>query len=47
MGVKEGEFKGSSFEGYVLGKGNQPGEILSDKVALTAAEELRKKLSQN
>jgi multimeric flavodoxin WrbA len=40
-------FMGSSFEGYVLGKGNQPGEILSDNVALTAAEELRKKLSQS
>ncbi len=36
---------GGKLDGYILGKGSKPGEILHDNAALTAAEQLRKKLS--
>ncbi|CAG9620377.1 flavodoxin family protein [Sutcliffiella rhizosphaerae] len=38
------EFMGVEFKGYIIGKGNKPGDILEDKVALFQAEQLRKKL---
>ncbi|MBR8661221.1 MULTISPECIES: flavodoxin family protein [unclassified Brevibacillus] len=38
------DFVGTTFEGYVIGKGNRPGDILQDLNALSAAEQLRKKL---
>ncbi|MRG86047.1 flavodoxin family protein [Salinibacillus xinjiangensis] len=34
------DFAGISFEGYVLGEGNKPGEILNDKKALHFANKL-------
>ncbi|MFD2924713.1 flavodoxin family protein [Halobacillus naozhouensis] len=39
-------FAGASFEGYVLGEGNKPGEILQDKQALVAAEQMQKKIKK-
>ncbi|MGD6874181.1 flavodoxin family protein [Sutcliffiella horikoshii] len=38
------EFMGLKFKGYVIGKGNQPGDIHADKVALFQAEALREEL---
>jgi multimeric flavodoxin WrbA len=38
------DFMGTSFEGYILGKGSKPGDIKEDKVALLAASQLREKL---
>ncbi|WP_226682976.1 flavodoxin family protein [Sutcliffiella horikoshii] len=38
------EFMGMEFKGYIIGKGNQPGDITQDKVALFQAEELREEL---
>ncbi|NMH73970.1 flavodoxin family protein [Bacillus sp. RO2] len=38
------EFMGMEFKGYIIGKGNQPGDIHEDKVALFQAEQLRKEL---
>jgi multimeric flavodoxin WrbA len=38
------EFMGVEFKGYILGKGNQPGDIMDDKVALFLAEQLRGEL---
>ncbi|GER68593.1 flavodoxin family protein [Weizmannia acidilactici] len=35
-------FLGVSFEGYVLGRGNKPGEIFQDRIALTAASQIQK-----
>lgn len=40
-------FFGGALDGYILGKGSKPGDILNDNTALTAAEQLCKKLSQN
>lgn len=37
------EFTGTRFEGYVLGKANQPGDILEDQAALAAVEQIRNK----
>ncbi|RIX59574.1 flavodoxin family protein [Paenibacillus nanensis] len=37
------DFTGTRFEGYVLGKANRPGDILEDKAALAAVEEIRNK----
>jgi multimeric flavodoxin WrbA len=37
------DFMGISFKGYVLGKGNKPGDIYQDKQAIFAAEQLLKK----
>ncbi|SET81198.1 hypothetical protein SAMN05421676_108151 [Salinibacillus kushneri] len=34
------EFAGVSFEGYVIGEGNKPGEIRHDKQALHLANKL-------
>ncbi|WP_286230392.1 flavodoxin family protein [Neobacillus mesonae] len=36
------DFMGISFEGYILGEGNKPGDILNDKNALFAANQLQK-----
>lgn len=38
-------FMGITFDGYILGNGNKPGEILQDKEALFAAEQLQKKIN--
>ncbi|WP_339148869.1 MULTISPECIES: flavodoxin family protein [unclassified Sutcliffiella] len=38
------EFMGVEFKGYIIGKGNQPGDIHEDKVALYQAAELRNEL---
>ncbi|TQR11651.1 flavodoxin family protein [Psychrobacillus soli] len=38
------DFIGTNFDGYIIGEGNKPGEIIQDKVALFAVEQLRKKL---
>ncbi|MGN8646759.1 flavodoxin family protein [Gracilibacillus sp. HCP3S3_G5_1] len=38
------DFIGISFEGYVLGKGNKPGEILEDEQALAVANQIQKTL---
>jgi multimeric flavodoxin WrbA len=37
------DFMGISFKGYVLGKGNKPGDIYQDKQAIFASEQLLKK----
>lgn len=37
-------FIGISFKGYILGKGNEPGDIMLDKEAINAASELNRKL---
>jgi multimeric flavodoxin WrbA len=34
-------FIGAQFEGYILGKGNKPGDILQDKEALFAADQMQ------
>ncbi|SER03269.1 flavodoxin family protein [Piscibacillus halophilus] len=39
-------FIGISFEGYVLGKGNQPGEIQQDEQALAVANQIHSTLKQ-
>ncbi|MGE6256406.1 flavodoxin family protein [Heyndrickxia sporothermodurans] len=39
------DFMGISFDGYVLGEGNKPGDILNDTTALYAASQLQKKLT--
>ncbi len=38
------DFIGISFEGYILGSGNRPGDVYVDKEAFFAAGELQKKL---
>ena len=38
------DFVGITFEGYIIGEGNRPGDIDKDLKALFAAEQLRKKL---
>lgn len=38
------DFVGISFEGYIIGRGNKPGDVYNDKEALLAANELQKKL---
>ncbi|GKV57026.1 putative NAD(P)H-dependent FMN-containing oxidoreductase YwqN [Sporosarcina sp. NCCP-2222] len=38
------DFIGTRFEGYIIGEGNKPGDIIQDKKALSAAEQLRKEL---
>lgn len=38
------DFVGISFEGYVIGSGNRPGDVYYDKEAIYAANELQKKL---
>ncbi|KOP67322.1 NAD(P)H-dependent oxidoreductase [Bacillus sp. FJAT-18019] len=35
------DFTGAKFAGYILGEGNQPGDILQDAQALAAVEEIR------
>ncbi|OBZ17158.1 MULTISPECIES: flavodoxin family protein [Bacillales] len=37
------DYTGTSFAGYILGRGNQPGDILQDTVSLATVEEIRKK----
>ncbi len=38
------DFFGLSFEGYIIGEANKPGDIYKDQQAISAAEQLRKKL---
>ncbi|WP_155592399.1 flavodoxin family protein [Lysinibacillus cavernae] len=38
------DFMGITFEGYILGEGNKPGDIVQDSKALSAAECLRREL---
>lgn len=38
------DFIGINFDGYIIGEGNKPDEIIQDKQALYAAELLREKL---
>lgn len=38
------DFVGTTFEGYIIGEGNRPGDISQDLKALSAAEQLRRKL---
>lgn len=38
------EFFGLAFEGYIIGKGNKPGDIKNDQNAMYAAEQLSAKL---
>lgn len=40
------DFIGIPFEGYILGEGNKPGDILNDKNALHAATQLQQKFKQ-
>jgi len=41
------DFMGMEYAGYILGNGNKPGEVLQDKFALFAADQMRKKLAEN
>lgn len=41
------DFIGISFEGYVLGTGNKPGEIFKDKQGLAVAGQIQKTLKAN
>ncbi|WP_132745849.1 flavodoxin family protein [Scopulibacillus darangshiensis] len=38
------DFMGMSFDGYVLGEGNKPGDIRQDEAAILAAQQLNNKL---
>ncbi|WP_096186522.1 flavodoxin family protein [Evansella halocellulosilytica] len=38
------QFIGTTFSGYIIGKGNRPGEVLQDQQAMAAAEGLRQTL---
>ncbi|KAB2329511.1 flavodoxin family protein [Cytobacillus depressus] len=38
------DYVGTTFEGYIIGEGNRPDDIAQDLKALSAAEQLRKKL---
>lgn len=40
------DFIGIQFEGYIIGRGNRPGDIYQDKEALFAASQILKKLKQ-
>ena len=40
------QFFGASLNGYVIGHGHRPGDILNDQSALGQADELRKKLAE-
>jgi multimeric flavodoxin WrbA len=40
-------FMGISFEGYILGKGNKPGDIFQDKQAISAAGHIQKNIKIN
>lgn len=37
------DYTGTSYEGYILGKANRPGDILEDTDALAAVEQIRNK----
>lgn len=37
------EFTGTRFEGYILGRANRPGDILEDRAALAAVDQIRSK----
>ncbi|MBN8252054.1 flavodoxin family protein [Priestia flexa] len=41
------DFMNMNFQGYIIGEGNKPGDILSDKRALFAASEINKKLKSH
>jgi multimeric flavodoxin WrbA len=36
------DYTGTTFAGYILGKGNKPGDILQDTISLATVEEIRK-----
>ncbi|MEC1447734.1 flavodoxin family protein [Bacillus haynesii] len=36
-----------TFDGYLLGKGNKPGGVMTDRAAIVAANELRRKLTES
>lgn len=38
------DFVGTTFEGYIIGEGNRPGDISQDLIALSATEQLRKEI---
>jgi multimeric flavodoxin WrbA len=38
------DFMGTSFEGYIIGKGSKPGDIKTDTAAFSAASQLQSKL---
>lgn len=40
-------FTGTTFAGYILGKGNKPGDILHDSVSVATVEAIRKKWQDN
>ena len=40
------QFFGANLDGYVIGYGHRPGDILNDQAALGQADELRKKLTE-
>ena len=40
------DFIGIQFEGYIIGRGNKPGDIYQDKEALFTASQILKKLKQ-
>ncbi|TWK04168.1 hypothetical protein CHCC20487_3325 [Bacillus licheniformis] len=35
-----------TFDGYLLGKGNKPGGVVTDRTAIVSANELRRKLAE-
>lgn len=41
------DFIGTTFEGYIVGQGNKPGDIVQDLKALSAADLLKKELAGN
>ena len=38
------DFVGVTFDGYIIGEGNKPGEVLQDKKAIFSAKQLQEKL---
>jgi multimeric flavodoxin WrbA len=41
------DYFGTTFAGYIIGKGNRPGDIADDREALLLADQLRSKLLQD
>lgn len=40
------DFMNMTFDGYLLGKGNKPGGVVTDRTAIVSANELRRKLAE-
>lgn len=40
------DFMNMTFDGYLLGKGNKPGGVITDREAIASANELRRKLTE-